>query len=85
MRLVARLMIAGVALATGGLMAGCSSAVVPDAQGATNPAVIPSPVRAVTATVPAVVAHQPSPTVRTGQLAASREANPFSVRDRTRA
>jgi serine-type D-Ala-D-Ala carboxypeptidase (penicillin-binding protein 5/6) len=56
MRLVARLMIAGVALATGGLTAGCSSAVVPDAQGATNPAVIPSPVRAVTATVPAAAA-----------------------------
>ena len=56
MRLVARLMIAGVALATGGLTAGCSSAVVPDAQGATNPAVIPSSVRATTATVPAAAA-----------------------------
>ena len=53
MRLVARLMIAGVALATGGLMTGCSSAVVPDAQGATNSAAISSPGRAVKATVPA--------------------------------
>src|SRR3984957_8755095 len=56
MRLVVRLMIAGVALATGGLTAGCSSAVVPDAQGATNPAVISRPCRAVTATVPAAAA-----------------------------
>jgi len=56
MRLVARLTIAGVALATGGLTAGCSSAVVPDAQGATNPAAISSPIRAVTATVPAAAA-----------------------------
>ena len=56
MRLVARLMIAGVALATGGLTAGCSSAVVPDAQGATNPAAISSPSRAVTATVPPAAA-----------------------------
>ena len=56
MRLVVRLMIAGVALATGGLTAGCSSAVVPDAQGATNPAVISPPGRTVTATVPAAAA-----------------------------
>jgi D-alanyl-D-alanine carboxypeptidase (penicillin-binding protein 5/6) len=56
MRLVARLMIAGVALATGGLTAGCSSAVVPDAQGATNPAAVSSPGRAITATVPAASA-----------------------------
>lgn len=56
MRLVARLMIVGVALATGGLTAGCSSAVVPDAQGAINPAAISSPGRAVTATVPAAAA-----------------------------
>jgi serine-type D-Ala-D-Ala carboxypeptidase (penicillin-binding protein 5/6) len=56
MRLVARLMIAGVALAAGGLTAGCSSAVVPDAQGATNPAALSSPGRAVTATVPATAA-----------------------------
>ena len=56
MRLVARLMIAGVALATGGLMAGCSTAVVPDAQGATNPGAIASPGRAITATVPAAAA-----------------------------
>jgi D-alanyl-D-alanine carboxypeptidase (penicillin-binding protein 5/6) len=56
MRLVARLMIAGVALATGGLTAGCSSAVVPDAQGATNPVAISSPGPAITATVPAASA-----------------------------
>jgi D-alanyl-D-alanine carboxypeptidase (penicillin-binding protein 5/6) len=56
MRLVARFMIAVVALATGGLTAGCSSAVVPDAQGATNPAPISSPGRAITATVPAAAA-----------------------------
>ena len=56
MRLVARLMIAGVALATGGMTAGCSTAVVPDAQGATNPAAISSPGRAITATVPAASA-----------------------------
>src|ERR1700733_2066578 len=56
MRLVARLMIAGVALATGGLTAGCSAAVVPDAQGATNPAAIASPGRAITATVPPAAA-----------------------------
>ena len=56
MRLVARLMIAGVALATGGLTAGCSSAVVPDAQGATSPVAISSPGRAVTATVPVAAA-----------------------------
>src|ERR1700677_3090764 len=56
MRLVARLMIAGVALATGGMAAGCSTAVVPDAQGATNPTAISSPTRAVTATVPPAAA-----------------------------
>jgi serine-type D-Ala-D-Ala carboxypeptidase (penicillin-binding protein 5/6) len=56
MRLVARLMIAGVALATGGLLAGCSTAVVPDAQGATNPVALLSPGRAITATVPAAAA-----------------------------
>jgi len=56
MRLVARLMIAGVALATGGLMTGCSSAVVPDAQGATNPGGISSPASAIKATVPSAVA-----------------------------
>jgi serine-type D-Ala-D-Ala carboxypeptidase (penicillin-binding protein 5/6) len=56
MRLVARLMIAGVALATGGLTAGCSSAVVPDAQGATNPAALSAPGRAITATVPPAAA-----------------------------
>ena len=56
MRLVARLTIAGVALATGGLTAGCSSAVVPDAQGATNPVAISSPGPAITATVPAAAA-----------------------------
>jgi D-alanyl-D-alanine carboxypeptidase (penicillin-binding protein 5/6) len=49
-------MVAGVALATGGLTAGCSSAVVPDAQGATRPTSISSPGRAVTATVPAASA-----------------------------
>jgi serine-type D-Ala-D-Ala carboxypeptidase (penicillin-binding protein 5/6) len=56
MRLVARLMIAGVALATGAITAGCSTAVVPDAQGAINPAGAISGTslgRAVTATVPA--------------------------------
>jgi D-alanyl-D-alanine carboxypeptidase (penicillin-binding protein 5/6) len=68
MRLVARLMIAGVALATGGLTAGCSSAVVPDAQGATNPTSIASPGRPVTATVPAasatkVASAPPSPAI----------------------
>jgi D-alanyl-D-alanine carboxypeptidase (penicillin-binding protein 5/6) len=56
MRLVARLMIAGVALATGGMMAGCSTTVVPDAQGATNPSAKSSPGRAITATVPAASA-----------------------------
>ena len=56
MRLVVRLTIAGVALATGGLTAGCSSAVVPDAQGATSPVAISSPGRAVTATVPVAAA-----------------------------
>jgi D-alanyl-D-alanine carboxypeptidase (penicillin-binding protein 5/6) len=60
MRLVARLMIAGVALATGGMTAGCSTAVVPDAQGATNPAAISSAGRAVTATVPTATAGQPA-------------------------
>ena len=53
MRLVARLTIAGVALAAGGVTAGCSSTVVPDAQGATSPAAISSPGKAITATVPA--------------------------------
>jgi len=59
MRLVARLLIAGVALATAGMAAGCSA--VPgldEAQGATNPAGISgsSLGRAVTAKVPAVAA-----------------------------
>ena len=58
MRLVVRLMIAGVALATGGLTAGCSSAVVPDAQGATKPVAISSHGRAVRATVPAASASK---------------------------
>lgn len=56
MRLVVRVLIAGLALASGGTLAGCAGpAGLADAQGATNPAVISSsPLgRAVTATVPA--------------------------------
>jgi serine-type D-Ala-D-Ala carboxypeptidase (penicillin-binding protein 5/6) len=60
MRLIARLMIAGVALAAGGMTAGCSTAAVPDAQDAVNrPAAIAvsgSPSQAITATVPAASA-----------------------------
>ena len=60
MRLVVRLLIAGLALASGGTLAGCSGAAgLADAQGATNPgpAVSATPLsRAVTATVPAAAA-----------------------------
>ena len=58
MRLVVRLLIAGLALASGGTLAGCSGAAgLADAQGATNPAVISTPLgRAVTAKVPAASA-----------------------------
>ena len=59
MRLVVRLLIAGLALASGGTLAGCSGAAgLADAQGATNPeAVISTPLgHAVTATVPAASA-----------------------------
>ena len=57
MRLVVRLLIAGLALASGGTLAGCSGVTgLADAQGATNP-VSASPLgRAVTATVPAASA-----------------------------
>jgi D-alanyl-D-alanine carboxypeptidase (penicillin-binding protein 5/6) len=56
MRLVVRLLIAGLALASGGTLAGCSGAAgLADAQGATNPAaVVSTPLgRAITARVPA--------------------------------
>jgi D-alanyl-D-alanine carboxypeptidase (penicillin-binding protein 5/6) len=56
MRLVVRLLIAGLALASGGTLAGCSGVTgLADAQGATNPAAaVSTPLsRAVTATVPA--------------------------------
>jgi serine-type D-Ala-D-Ala carboxypeptidase (penicillin-binding protein 5/6) len=59
MRLVVRLLIAGLALASGGTLAGCSGAAgLADAQGATNPAaVVSTPLgRAITATVPAASA-----------------------------
>jgi serine-type D-Ala-D-Ala carboxypeptidase (penicillin-binding protein 5/6) len=60
MRLVVRLLIAGLALASGGSLAGCSGAAgLADAQGATNPVASVSatpPGRAVTATVPAAAA-----------------------------
>lgn len=59
MRLVVRLLIAGLALASGGTLAGCSGAVgLADAQGATNPAaVVSTPLgRAITARVPAASA-----------------------------
>jgi serine-type D-Ala-D-Ala carboxypeptidase (penicillin-binding protein 5/6) len=60
MRLVVRLLIAGLALASGGTLAGCSGVTgLADAQGATNPAVTVSAAplgRAVTATVPAASA-----------------------------
>jgi D-alanyl-D-alanine carboxypeptidase (penicillin-binding protein 5/6) len=60
MRLVVRLLIAGLALASGGMLAGCSGAAgLADAQGATNPApaVSTTPLgRAVIATVPAAAA-----------------------------
>jgi D-alanyl-D-alanine carboxypeptidase (penicillin-binding protein 5/6) len=55
MRLVVRLLIAGLALASGGTLAGCSGATgLADAQGATNPAAaVSTPLgHAVTATVP---------------------------------
>ena len=54
MRLVVRLLIAGLALASGGTLAGCSGAAgLADAQGATNPAALSTPLgKAVTATVP---------------------------------
>jgi D-alanyl-D-alanine carboxypeptidase (penicillin-binding protein 5/6) len=62
MRLVVRLLIAGLALASGGTLAGCSGAgALADAQGATNP-VSASPLsRAVTATVPAASATKTAP------------------------
>jgi D-alanyl-D-alanine carboxypeptidase (penicillin-binding protein 5/6) len=59
MRLVVRLLIAGLALASGGTLAGCSGVTgLADAQGATNPApAVSTPLgRAVTATVPAASA-----------------------------
>jgi serine-type D-Ala-D-Ala carboxypeptidase (penicillin-binding protein 5/6) len=59
MRLVVRLLIAGLALASGGSLAGCSGAAgLADAQGATNPVVaVSTPLgRTVTATVPAASA-----------------------------
>jgi serine-type D-Ala-D-Ala carboxypeptidase (penicillin-binding protein 5/6) len=60
MRLVVRLLIAGLALASGGTLAGCSGAAgLADAQGATNPAAVISTTplgHAVTATVPAASA-----------------------------
>ena len=59
MRLVVRLLIAGLALASGGTLAGCSGVTgLADAQGATNPApALSTPLgRAVTATVPAASA-----------------------------
>jgi D-alanyl-D-alanine carboxypeptidase (penicillin-binding protein 5/6) len=60
MRLVVRLLIAGLALASGGTLAGCSGAAgLADAQGATNPAAAISATplgRAVTAKVPAAAA-----------------------------
>src|ERR1700735_2516938 len=60
MRLVVRLLIAGLALASGGTLAGCSGAAgLADAQGATNPVAAVSatpPGRAGTATVPAAAA-----------------------------
>ena len=59
MRLVVRLLIAGLALASGGTLAGCSGVTgLADAQGATNPApALSTPLgRAVTATVPAAAA-----------------------------
>jgi D-alanyl-D-alanine carboxypeptidase (penicillin-binding protein 5/6) len=64
MRLVVRLLIAGLALASGGSLAGCSGAAgLADAQGATNPVATvsaPPPGRAVTATVPAAAATKTS-------------------------
>ena len=59
MRLVVRLLIAGLALASGGTLAGCSGAAgLADAQGATNPgAVLSTPLgHAITARVPAASA-----------------------------
>jgi serine-type D-Ala-D-Ala carboxypeptidase (penicillin-binding protein 5/6) len=57
MRLVVRLLIAGLALASGGTLAGCSGVTgLADAQGATNPPAAVSTPRAVTATVPAASA-----------------------------
>ena len=57
MRLVVRLLIAGLALASGGTLAGCSGVTgLADAQGATNPISASPPSRAVTATVPAASA-----------------------------
>ena len=60
MRLVVRLLIAGLALASGGTLAGCSGAAgLADAQGATNPEAVISTTplgHAVTATVPAASA-----------------------------
>jgi serine-type D-Ala-D-Ala carboxypeptidase (penicillin-binding protein 5/6) len=57
MRLVVRLLIAGLALASGGTLAGCSGVTgLADAQGATNPAAAVSTPSAVTATVPAASA-----------------------------
>jgi D-alanyl-D-alanine carboxypeptidase (penicillin-binding protein 5/6) len=54
MRLVVRLLIAGLALASGGTLAGCSGVTgLADAQGATNPVSATPLGRAVTATVPA--------------------------------
>src|SRR5580698_10534821 len=54
MRLVVRLLIAGLALASGGTLAGCLGVTgLADAQGATNPAAAVSTPSAVTATVPA--------------------------------
>src|ERR1700735_5124730 len=57
MRLVVRLLIAGLALASGGTLAGCSGVTgLADAQGATNPVSATPFGRAVTATVPAASA-----------------------------
>jgi D-alanyl-D-alanine carboxypeptidase (penicillin-binding protein 5/6) len=58
MRLVVRLLIAGLALASGGTLAGCSGVTgLADAQGATNPALAVSAApHAITATVPAASA-----------------------------
>jgi len=62
MRLVVRLLIAGLALASGGTLAGCSGVTgLADAQGATNPVSASAPSRVVTATVPAASATKTAP------------------------